>query len=55
MHLRGTGDDAVPWHILIAGSDAGDRVGSGCLYSPIKRWMSRENDGDGRMDEKGTR
>jgi len=55
MHPRGTGDDAVLWHMLVAGSDAGDRVGSGCSYSPIARWRSGEIDGDGRMDEKGTR
>ena len=55
MHPRGTGDDAVLWHMLIAASDAGDRVGSGCLYSLIERWRSGGMDGDSRMDEKGTR
>ena len=55
MHPRGTGDDAVLWHMLVAGSDAGDRVGSGYLHSPIERWRAGDIDGDGRMDEKGTR
>jgi hypothetical protein len=34
MHSRcGTGDDAVLWHKLVAGSDAGDRLGCGCLWT----------------------